>query len=143
MQFSVESSCYCFLSFSYQCPSRTLNIGSMDLSRERAQVRAIILLQYSTFWNKRIQFELTINFSILIIGRVNTDKIYGKGRYFVGPDHKFLKYQADAHLVQFDDLAVFSDGGADSVGLSFLIGVDFTYFLNQTEIGQLHKELAS
>jgi len=76
-------------------------------------------------------------------GRVNTDKIYGKGRYFVGPDHKFLKYQADAHLVQFDDLAVFSDGGADSVGLSFLIDVDFTYFLNQTEIGQLHKELAS
>lgn len=55
---------------------------------------------------------------------------------------KFLKYKADAHLVHLEDVAVFSDGGADSVGLSFLVDVDFTYFLNRDEIGELHKELA-
>jgi len=60
----------------------------------------------------------------------------------MGPDYKFLKYQADAHLVHLEDVSVFSDGGADSVGLSFLIDVDLTYFLIKDEIGQLHKDLA-
>mmetsp|Transcript_8916 Transcript_8916/g.13486 ORF Transcript_8916/g.13486 Transcript_8916/m.13486 type:complete len:317 (+) Transcript_8916:76-1026(+) len=75
-------------------------------------------------------------------GKVYTDKVYAKGRYFVGPDYKFLKYQADAHLEHLEDVAVFSDGGEDSVGLSFLIDVDFTYFLKEDEIGKLHKDLA-
>jgi len=77
-----------------------------------------------------------------IPGKVYTDKVYAKGRYFVGPDYKFLKYQADAHLEHLEDVAVFSDGGEDSVGLSFLIDVDFTYFLKEDEIGKLHKDLA-
>lgn len=75
-------------------------------------------------------------------GKVNTDTVYSRGRYFMGPDYKFLKYQADAHLVHLEDVSVFSDGGADSVGLSFLIDVDLTYFLIKDEIGQLHKDLA-
>lgn len=60
----------------------------------------------------------------------------------MGPDYKFLKYQADAHLVHLEDVGVFSDGGTDSVGLSFLIDVDFTYFLKEEEIGNIHKDYA-
>lgn len=75
-------------------------------------------------------------------GKVYVDKVYPSGRHFLGPDFKFLKYQADAHIVHLDDLAVFSDGGDDSVGLSFLIDVDFTYFIKQEEVGQLHQDLA-
>ena len=41
-----------------------------------------------------------------------------------------------------DDLEVFSDGGTDSVGLSFFIDVDLTYFLKKEEVGQLHQDLA-
>ena len=40
-----------------------------------------------------------------------------------------------------EDVEVFSDGG-DSVGLSFKIDVDFTYFLQQPKVGELHKELS-
>lgn len=75
-------------------------------------------------------------------GKVNTDKVYQRGRYALGPDYKFLKYQADAHLVHLEDVGVFSDGGTDSVGLSFLIDVDFTYFLKEEEIGNIHKDYA-
>jgi len=77
-----------------------------------------------------------------ISGKVDTTKVYTSGRYVVGPDARFLKYQASAHLIHLEELAVFSDGGADNVGLSFLIDVDFTYFLKEEEVGQLHRELA-
>lgn len=77
-----------------------------------------------------------------ITGNVNIDRIYPQGRYFVGPTNKFLTYQADAHMLKLDDLEVFSDGGTDSVGLSFFIDVDLTYFLKQEEVGQLHQDLA-
>lgn len=76
-------------------------------------------------------------------GKVNTDVVYSNGRHFVGPDVKFLKYQADAHLVHLEDVGVFSDGGEDSVGLSFLIDIDFTYFLKEDEVGELHKDYAN
>lgn len=75
-------------------------------------------------------------------GAVDITKIYGKGRYLVGPDYKFLKYQADAHYVHLEDVGVFSDGGADSVGLSFLIDLDYTYFLKKDKIGEIHKQYA-
>mmetsp|Transcript_23841 Transcript_23841/g.31680 ORF Transcript_23841/g.31680 Transcript_23841/m.31680 type:complete len:313 (+) Transcript_23841:146-1084(+) len=75
-------------------------------------------------------------------GKVSTERVFTSGRYFNGPDMKFLKYQADAHLVHLDDVAVFSDGGANNVGLSFQIDVDFTYKLKQDEIGLLHRDLA-
>lgn len=76
-------------------------------------------------------------------GKVNTDDVYSNGRHFVGPDMKFLKYQADAHLIHLEDVGVFSDGGEDSVGLSFLIDIDFTYFLKEDEVGELHKDYAN
>jgi len=84
----------------------------------------------------------SVSFAISLPGKVSTDKVYVQGRYAVGPDYTFLKYQADAHLEHLENVAVFSDGGADSVGLSFLIDVDFTYFLKEDEIGELHKDLA-
>jgi len=60
----------------------------------------------------------------------------------LGPDYRFVKYQADAHHIHLEDLDVFSDGGPDSVGLSFQLDVDFTYFLKEEEIGVLHRDLA-
>lgn len=77
-------------------------------------------------------------------GSVNTEQVYARGRYFLGADHHFIKYQADAHYHSLVELSVFSAGGGnESIGLEFQVDVDFTYFLLQDEIGELHKELAS
>lgn len=77
-------------------------------------------------------------------GSVDTSKVYGQGRYMLGPDHRFIKYPADAYYELFDELSVFSAGGSnESIGLEFIIDVDFTYFLIEEEVGELHKELAS
>lgn len=75
-------------------------------------------------------------------GKVNVDKVYSSGRYFTGPDRTFLTYPADQHILHLDQLAVFSDGGSDSVGLTFIIDISLTYAIRQDKVGQLHKELA-
>lgn len=75
-------------------------------------------------------------------GKVSSDKVYGRGRYLIGPDSTFLTYQADAHVEKLDDVSVFSNaGGEESVGLEFILDVDLTYFLKQDQIGQLYREL--
>jgi regulator of protease activity HflC (stomatin/prohibitin superfamily) len=62
----------------------------------------------------------------------------------LGPDKKFLIYQADAHHEHFDSLSVFSAGqGNESIGLAFELDVDLTFLLIREEIGLLHKELSS
>lgn len=77
-------------------------------------------------------------------GKVDTSKVYESGRYVVGPAYEFVKYQADSHFVQIEELSVFSAGdNEDSIGLSFQVDVDFTYLLIKDEIGQLHEDLAS
>jgi len=76
-------------------------------------------------------------------GKVDTNEVYSGGRYFLGPDKKFLKYPADQHILQLKSLAVFSDGGNDStIGLTFLIDIDLTYAIQKSKVGQLHRELA-
>lgn len=61
----------------------------------------------------------------------------------MGPDQTFLKYQADAHVVPLNELAVFSAGVSnESIGLEFKLDIDFTYLLNRDEIGLVHKESA-
>jgi len=76
-------------------------------------------------------------------GKVDTAKVYGSGRYMLGPDYTFIKYKADAHTLELTDLAVFSAGGSnETIGLEFVVHVDLTFFLRRDEIGQLHKELA-
>ena len=77
-------------------------------------------------------------------GSVDTSQVYGSGRHLVGPTYEFIKYQADAHFVQIEDLSVFSAGAnEDSIGLAFEVDVDFTYLLIKDEIGQLHEDLAT
>eukprot|EP00568_Trieres_chinensis_P003646 CAMPEP_0183306692 /NCGR_PEP_ID=MMETSP0160_2-20130417/13528_1 /TAXON_ID=2839 ORGANISM="Odontella Sinensis, Strain Grunow 1884" /NCGR_SAMPLE_ID=MMETSP0160_2 /ASSEMBLY_ACC=CAM_ASM_000250 /LENGTH=315 /DNA_ID=CAMNT_0025470133 /DNA_START=15 /DNA_END=962 /DNA_ORIENTATION=+ len=77
-------------------------------------------------------------------GAVDTSKVYARGRYLLGPDYKFLKYQADAHHEHLDALSVFSGGTSNaSIGLSFKLDVDFIYFLIQDEVGELHRDLAT
>lgn len=77
-------------------------------------------------------------------GSVDTSKVYGRGRYMLGPTFKFLKYRADAHFVELNQLAVFSAGAStQSIGTSFKLDITFTYTLKKNDIGSLHKEIAS
>eukprot|EP00339_Tiarina_fusa_P002084 CAMPEP_0117020172 /NCGR_PEP_ID=MMETSP0472-20121206/15374_1 /TAXON_ID=693140 ORGANISM="Tiarina fusus, Strain LIS" /NCGR_SAMPLE_ID=MMETSP0472 /ASSEMBLY_ACC=CAM_ASM_000603 /LENGTH=313 /DNA_ID=CAMNT_0004725319 /DNA_START=158 /DNA_END=1099 /DNA_ORIENTATION=+ len=77
-------------------------------------------------------------------GAVDTDTVYPPGRHNLGPDHRFIKYQGDAHYEVLDGLGVFSAGGSnESIGLEFIIDIDFTFLLIEDEIGDLHRELAS
>jgi hypothetical protein len=77
-------------------------------------------------------------------GSVDTSRVYAVGRHNLGPDHRFIKYQADAHHEVLEELSVFSAGGSnESIGLEFQIDLDFTYFLSQDEIGNLHKKFSS
>ena len=77
-------------------------------------------------------------------GNVDTSQVYGNGRHLLGPAYEFIKYQADSHFVQIENLSVFSAGdNEDSIGLAFEVDVDFTYLLIRDEIGQLHEDLAS
>lgn len=70
--------------------------------------------------------------------------MFGRGRYALGPDKKFLKYQADSHHETLDSLGVFSAGsGSESVGLEFRVDVDYTFWLKKDQVGELHRELAS
>lgn len=77
-------------------------------------------------------------------GSVDTTQIYSNGRYVLGPDRRFIKYQADAHLESFEALGVFSATTSNvSIGLAFEVDVDFTFFLIEDEIGEVHQELAT
>lgn len=77
-------------------------------------------------------------------GSVDTSQVYTKGRYLLGPTWKFLKYRADAHFVELDELAVFSAGAStESIGTSFKLDITFTYLLKKNEIGLLHQQSAS
>ncbi|CAJ1959089.1 unnamed protein product [Cylindrotheca closterium] len=77
-------------------------------------------------------------------GAVDTEEVYTSGRYVIGPDKHFIKYQADAHLESLDSLGVFSKSTSnESIGLEFRLDVDFTYFLIEDEIGDVHREQAS
>lgn len=76
-------------------------------------------------------------------GRIDDRRVYSNGRYSIGPGNKFIKYQADAHFESFDSLSVFSDGASNSsIGLEFLVDVDFTYFLKKDELVDLHREMS-
>ena len=77
-------------------------------------------------------------------GSVDTNRVYGKGRYNMGPDYKFIKYQADAHVEPLRSLSVFSAGESNSsIGLDFLVDVDYTFLLLKDEIGLVHQEIAT
>lgn len=79
------------------------------------------------------------------MGKVDTTKVYSSGRHLIGPSYTFVKYQADSHFVQITELSVFSstpDDKKDSVGLNFIVDVDFTFLLIKNEIAQLHEEMA-
>mmetsp|Transcript_30862 Transcript_30862/g.74581 ORF Transcript_30862/g.74581 Transcript_30862/m.74581 type:complete len:314 (-) Transcript_30862:1047-1988(-) len=77
-------------------------------------------------------------------GGVDTTQVYSSGRYVLGPDQHFIKYQADAHVESFEGLGVFSAANTNvSIGLSFQVDVDFTFFLIEDEIGEVHQELAT
>ena len=76
-------------------------------------------------------------------GSVDVDNVYTNGRYMLGPDKKFVKYQADAHVESFENFGVFSATlSNESIGLEFWVDVDFTFFLIEEEIGLLHQQLA-
>ena len=100
----------------------------------------VVLLPFSLSYLEYYEYGLVQRKTT---GKVDFSRVYDNGRYLVGPDKRFLKYQADAHLVELDQLSVFSSGGNESIGLEFRIDVDFTFFLIEDEIDDLHRELAS
>jgi len=76
--------------------------------------------------------------------KIDLSKVYDSGRYLIGPDFTFLKYQADSHHVKLRQLGVFSAGESNSsIGLEFQINIDFTFLLNKNDIATLHQQLAS
>ena len=77
-------------------------------------------------------------------GTVDVTKVYDSGRYAIGPDYKFLTYQADAHVLDLGELSVFSaSGGDNSIGLEFVLDVHLTYTLQKDKIGEMHKAMAT
>jgi len=100
---------------------------------------AIILIPASLGYVEYYQYGLDQS---KITRTVDTETVYGPGRYFIGVSHAFIKYQRDAHFEFLNGLAVFSAGSEDSIGLEFKVDVGFTYLLLEDEIGDLHKELS-
>jgi len=101
----------------------------------------VILLPLSFSYIEYYEYGLVQRLST---GSVDTEEVYSNGRYIVGPDKHFIKYQADAHLESLENLGVFSKSTSnESIGLEFRLDVDFTYFLVEEEIGDIHRELAS
>lgn len=101
----------------------------------------IILLPMSFSYVEYYEYGLVQRLST---GAVDTEEVYSSGRYIVGPDKHFIKYQADAHLESLENLGVFSKSTSnESIGLEFSLDVDFTYFLIEDEIGDVHREQAS
>lgn len=77
-------------------------------------------------------------------GSVDITKVYGKGRHSLGVDHRFIKYQADAHVETLRSFSVFSAGESNSsIGLDFDVDVDMTFLLIQDDIGKIHQEIAT
>ena len=100
----------------------------------------IVLLPFSFSYVEYYEYGLTRRKTT---GKVDTSKVYSRGRYFLGPDKSFIKYQADAHYVSLKEMGVFSASETNSsIGLEFIVDVDFTYFLKPEEVGKIHEEMA-
>lgn len=101
----------------------------------------VILLPMSYSYIEYYEYGLAQRSST---GAVDTSEVFSGGRYIMGPDKRFIKYPADAHLESFENLGVFSKSTSnESIGLEFRIDADFTFFLIEEEIGELHQDLAS
>ena len=75
-------------------------------------------------------------------GKVDISRIYKPGTYFVGPDYYMKKFKADAHIVRYDAISVFSAGATNtSIGLEFKLDVTFAYKLREANLVDLHEEL--
>ncbi|XP_066263896.1 uncharacterized protein [Branchiostoma lanceolatum] len=68
-------------------------------------------------------------------GVVNTKVVYGTGRYAIGPDFEFKLFPRGAHVVQLNDLAIFT-----SDLLEVIINCSFQHFLRKDEVGLLHDK---
>lgn len=120
---------------------------SLVIKRSAAGCSCLILLigllvllplsfQYLDYWQYGLKQRKTT-------GKVDRSAVFSQGRYFMGPDTRFFEFKADAHVVHLKEVDVFSNSDSeDSIGLSFKLDVDFTYFLKEEEVGILHEELA-
>ncbi|GMH43885.1 hypothetical protein BSKO_11819 [Bryopsis sp. KO-2023] len=60
--------------------------------------------------------------------------VYGPGRYHLGPDFTFKKFQADAHRVKFEGLSVFTGDKLET-----LLDIDVIYFIKKDKLVELHN----
>ncbi|CAH1277542.1 Hypp9689, partial [Branchiostoma lanceolatum] len=68
-------------------------------------------------------------------GVVNTKVVYGTGRYAIGPDFEFKLFPRGAHVMQLNNLAIFT-----SDLLEVVINCSFQHFLRKDEVGLLHDK---
>ncbi|KAK3241235.1 hypothetical protein CYMTET_48986 [Cymbomonas tetramitiformis] len=74
---------------------------------------------------------------------VFTGNVYSPGRYWEGPDFVMKKFTATAHFVDFAEFGIFSAAESnETVGVTFYVDITFSYFLKQSEIGDLYKTYA-
>ncbi|XP_033725648.1 uncharacterized protein LOC117315528 [Pecten maximus] len=66
-------------------------------------------------------------------GVVDLSEVHTAGRYFLGPDREFKIFEADAHFIELNDIAVFTSDKLE-VGLT----VYFQYFLRKEDLPLLH-----
>ncbi|XP_068716761.1 uncharacterized protein [Montipora capricornis] len=67
-------------------------------------------------------------------GFVDIDKVYTSGRYFFGPDFTFKLFQANAHFIKLDEIAVWTGDK-----LEIKITCAFQYFLRKDFLPDLHE----
>ncbi|XP_069102398.1 uncharacterized protein [Argopecten irradians] len=66
-------------------------------------------------------------------GIVDLSKVHTAGRQLLGHDYEFKAFQADAHLIELDDIDVFT-----SDKLEVKLTVYFQYFLRKEDLSLLH-----
>lgn len=67
-------------------------------------------------------------------GFVDISEVYTSGRYFVGPDHTFKVFPADAHFVELVEISVWT---GDKIEIK--ISCNFQYFLRKDFLPDLHE----
>ena len=74
--------------------------------------------------------------------KVDKDKVYTAGNYYIGPDYSFETFQISA--VKFDQrLSVWSRSSGDDAGSSLYIDCSFQYELRKDDLGKLYSRVAT
>ena len=94
--------------------SESLQVGWIQTKSSKFSIHYGVLFASMTFMNWYMHKRMHTNlqscccFLTFDIHLILMNSCSGVGRYVLGPDKRFVKYQADAHLESFEQLGVFS-----------------------------------